>query len=60
MYAAACGAARAEYARACRSTWVKHFDRLYGSKKRVERLLELPPQQRTAAAAAAPVGERAP
>ncbi|GLJ48735.1 hypothetical protein SUGI_1027680 [Cryptomeria japonica] len=40
LYPAECKRARTEYEKQCRPTWVKHFDRQYSSKKRVERLLE--------------------
>eukprot|EP01018_Ginkgo_biloba_P036124 Gb_26528 [translate_table: standard] len=40
LYPAQCKPARAEFVKQCRPTWVKHFDRQYCAKKRVERLLD--------------------
>ncbi|KAK6944366.1 Cytochrome c oxidase, subunit VIb [Dillenia turbinata] len=40
LYPADCKKTRAEYEKHCRSTWVKHFDRQYCAKKRVQRLLD--------------------
>lgn len=40
LYPAECKAARSEFVKQCRPTWVKHFDRQFSTKKRVERLLE--------------------
>ncbi|CAL9049844.1 uncharacterized protein LOC103980301 [Musa acuminata AAA Group] len=40
LYPAQCKSARAEFASKCRPTWVKHFDRQYCAKKRVQRLLD--------------------
>ncbi|URE47729.1 Cytochrome oxidase c subunit VIb, partial [Musa troglodytarum] len=40
LYPAQCKASRAEFAAKCRPTWVKHFDRQYCAKKRVQRLLD--------------------
>uniref|UniRef100_A0A0D6R782 Cytochrome c oxidase assembly factor 6 n=1 Tax=Araucaria cunninghamii TaxID=56994 RepID=A0A0D6R782_ARACU len=40
LYPAECKRARADFVKQCRPTWVKHFDRQYCAKKRVERLLE--------------------
>ncbi|XP_008799655.1 uncharacterized protein LOC103714247 [Phoenix dactylifera] len=40
LYPAECKASRAHFVNQCRPTWVKHFDRQYGAKKRVQRLLD--------------------
>ncbi|XP_002444420.2 uncharacterized protein LOC8080607 [Sorghum bicolor] len=40
LYPADCKKSRANYVSNCRPTWVKHFDRQYCSKKRVQRLLD--------------------
>lgn len=40
LYPRTCKDARRKYEAACRSTWVHHFDRAYGAKRRVERLLK--------------------
>ncbi|KAK6942281.1 Cytochrome c oxidase, subunit VIb [Dillenia turbinata] len=46
LYPADCKKTRAEYEKHCRSTWVKHFDRQYSAKKRVQRLLDDKDNQR--------------
>ncbi|KAL9260120.1 hypothetical protein AKJ16_DCAP04465 [Drosera capensis] len=40
LYPVDCKKARDYFEKSCRSTWVKHFDRQYCAKKRVQRLLE--------------------
>ncbi|KAL2608126.1 hypothetical protein R1flu_026699 [Riccia fluitans] len=45
LYPAECKHAREQYMKACRPTWVKHFDRQYAGKKRVKRLLDKDPSQ---------------
>ncbi|KAF3781003.1 hypothetical protein EJ110_NYTH37735 [Nymphaea thermarum] len=40
LYPSDCKGARAEFVSQCRPTWVKHFDRQYCAKKRVQRLLD--------------------
>ncbi|XP_043702267.1 uncharacterized protein LOC122652555 isoform X1 [Telopea speciosissima] len=40
LYPVECKKSRAEYEQQCRRTWVKHFDRQYCAKKRVQRLLD--------------------
>ncbi|KAL8168109.1 hypothetical protein V2J09_009608 [Rumex salicifolius] len=40
LYPIDCKKSRVQYENACRPSWVKHFDRQYCSKKRVERLLD--------------------
>ncbi|KAL6596274.1 hypothetical protein ACP70R_000948 [Stipagrostis hirtigluma subsp. patula] len=40
LYPADCKKARANFVSSCRPTWVKHFDRQYCAKKRVQRLLD--------------------
>eukprot|EP00262_Sarcandra_glabra_P013818 TRINITY_DN3900_c0_g1_i1.p1 TRINITY_DN3900_c0_g1~~TRINITY_DN3900_c0_g1_i1.p1 ORF type:complete len:113 (-),score=4.15 TRINITY_DN3900_c0_g1_i1:29-367(-) len=40
LYPAECKTSRAEFVKQCRPTWVKHFDRQYCAKKRVQRLLD--------------------
>ncbi|KAH7431437.1 hypothetical protein KP509_08G047900 [Ceratopteris richardii] len=40
LYPVTCKKARAEFEKNCRITWVKHFDREYCAKKRVNRLLD--------------------
>ncbi|XP_034699183.1 uncharacterized protein LOC117924616 isoform X1 [Vitis riparia] len=40
LYPVECKESRAQYVSQCRPTWVKHFDRQYCSKKRVQRLLD--------------------
>ncbi|KAH6819211.1 Cytochrome c oxidase [Perilla frutescens var. frutescens] len=40
LYPAECKKNREEYVKHCRPTWVKHFDRQYCAKKRVQRLLD--------------------
>ncbi|KAI3850976.1 hypothetical protein MKX03_036456 [Papaver bracteatum] len=40
LYPAECKESRAEYVQNCRPTWVKHFDRQYCEKKKVQRLLD--------------------
>ncbi|KAL8152171.1 hypothetical protein V2J09_009931, partial [Rumex salicifolius] len=40
LYPIDCNQSRVQYENACRPSWVKHFDRQYCSKKRVERLLD--------------------
>lgn len=46
LYPAQCKSARAFYEQNCRSTWVKHFDRQFGAKKKVKRLLDIGDQAR--------------
>ncbi|XP_073158411.1 uncharacterized protein [Henckelia pumila] len=40
LYPAECKKTREDYVKQCRPTWVKHFDRQYCAKKRVQRLLD--------------------
>ncbi|GAB4832707.1 hypothetical protein Ancab_006724 [Ancistrocladus abbreviatus] len=40
LYPVDCKKSRVEFENSCRSSWVKHFDRQYCAKKRVQRLLE--------------------
>uniref|UniRef100_A0A0D9X8B2 Cytochrome c oxidase assembly factor 6 n=1 Tax=Leersia perrieri TaxID=77586 RepID=A0A0D9X8B2_9ORYZ len=40
IYPADCKKSRANYVKSCRPSWVKHFDRQYCAKKRVQRLLD--------------------
>ncbi|KAK2985778.1 hypothetical protein RJ640_012596, partial [Escallonia rubra] len=40
LYPVECKKPRDAYVKNCRPTWVKHFDRQYCSKKRVQRLLD--------------------
>ncbi|KAL7093325.1 hypothetical protein ACP275_11G034200 [Erythranthe tilingii] len=40
LYPAECKKNREAYVNQCRPTWVKHFDRQYCAKKRVQRLLD--------------------
>ncbi|KAK4383510.1 hypothetical protein Sango_2768700 [Sesamum angolense] len=40
LYPVECKKNREEYVKQCRPTWVKHFDRQYCAKKRVQRLLD--------------------
>ncbi|CAK9149262.1 unnamed protein product [Ilex paraguariensis] len=40
LYPVECKKTREEYVNQCRPTWVKHFDRQYCAKKRVQRLLD--------------------
>ncbi|KAL3323113.1 hypothetical protein AABB24_040295, partial [Solanum stoloniferum] len=40
LYPVECKKTREEYVKQCRPTWVKHFDRQYCGKKRVQRLLD--------------------
>ncbi|KAF8389199.1 hypothetical protein HHK36_025892 [Tetracentron sinense] len=40
LYPVECKNSRAEFVNQCRPTWVKHFDRQYCAKKKVQRLLD--------------------
>ncbi|CAD6245232.1 unnamed protein product [Miscanthus lutarioriparius] len=40
LYPADCKKSRDNFVSNCRPTWVKHFDRQYCAKKRVQRLLD--------------------
>ncbi|KAF5946943.1 hypothetical protein HYC85_017171 [Camellia sinensis] len=40
LYPVECKNSRDQFAKQCRPTWVKHFDRQYASKKRLHRLLD--------------------
>ncbi|WMV36336.1 hypothetical protein MTR67_029721, partial [Solanum verrucosum] len=40
LYPVDCNKTRQEYVKQCRPTWVKHFDRQYCSKKKVQRHLD--------------------
>ncbi|XP_059637775.1 uncharacterized protein LOC132279754 isoform X2 [Cornus florida] len=40
LYPVECKKPRDQYVKQCRPTWVKHFDRQYCAKKRVQRLLD--------------------
>ncbi|KAJ9557736.1 hypothetical protein OSB04_012350 [Centaurea solstitialis] len=40
LYPIECKKTREAYDNGCRQTWVKHFDRQYCAKKRVQRLLD--------------------
>ncbi|XP_058186689.1 uncharacterized protein LOC131303706 [Rhododendron vialii] len=40
LYPVDCKKSRAQFEKQCRPTWVKHFDRQYASKKRLQRLLD--------------------
>ncbi|XP_077216785.1 cytochrome c oxidase, subunit Vib family protein [Tasmannia lanceolata] len=40
LYPAECKQFRDEFVKQCRPTWVKHFDRQYCAKKKVQRLLD--------------------
>ncbi|OIT03021.1 PREDICTED: uncharacterized protein LOC109225199 [Nicotiana attenuata] len=40
LYPVECKKTREEYVKQCRPTWVKHFDRQYCAKNRVQRLLD--------------------
>ncbi|KAI3715005.1 hypothetical protein L6452_21968 [Arctium lappa] len=40
LYPLECKKTREAYDKGCRRTWVKHFDRQYCAKKRVQRLLD--------------------
>uniref|UniRef100_A0A0E0AVX5 Cytochrome c oxidase assembly factor 6 n=1 Tax=Oryza glumipatula TaxID=40148 RepID=A0A0E0AVX5_9ORYZ len=40
LYPADCKKSRASFVNSCRPSWVKHFDRQYSAKKRVQRLLD--------------------
>ncbi|CAH9148490.1 unnamed protein product [Cuscuta epithymum] len=40
LYPAECKKSRKEFVNQCRPSWVKHFDRQYCVKKRVQRLLD--------------------
>ncbi|KAG8087542.1 hypothetical protein GUJ93_ZPchr0010g8363 [Zizania palustris] len=40
LYPAACNKSRANFVNSCRPSWVRHFDRQYCAKKRVQRLLD--------------------
>ncbi|KAG0472324.1 hypothetical protein HPP92_016870 [Vanilla planifolia] len=40
LYPGECKKSREEFVKSCRPTWVKHFDRQYCVKKRVQRLLD--------------------
>ncbi|KAL5698907.1 hypothetical protein ACHQM5_029881 [Ranunculus cassubicifolius] len=40
LYPAECKKSREQFVKQCRPTWVKHFDRQYCAKKKVNRLLD--------------------
>ncbi|KAJ3677209.1 hypothetical protein LUZ60_002933 [Juncus effusus] len=40
LYPKECKKSREQYVNSCRPTWVRHFDRQYCAKKRVQRLLD--------------------
>ncbi|KAL5219861.1 hypothetical protein ABZP36_024574 [Zizania latifolia] len=40
LYPADCKKSRTNFVNSCRPSWVRHFDRQYGAKKRVQRLLD--------------------
>ncbi|KAJ6811164.1 uncharacterized protein M6B38_155500 [Iris pallida] len=40
LYPAECKKSRANFVSKCRPTWVKHFDRQYCAKKKLQRLLD--------------------
>ncbi|KAI8022202.1 hypothetical protein LOK49_LG03G03607 [Camellia lanceoleosa] len=40
LYPVECKKSRDQFAKQCRPTWVKHFDKQYASKKRLHRLLD--------------------
>ncbi|XP_068653634.1 uncharacterized protein [Aristolochia californica] len=40
LYPSQCKKSREQFEKQCRPTWVKHFDRQYCAKKRVQRLLD--------------------
>ncbi|XP_020267556.1 cytochrome c oxidase assembly factor 6 homolog isoform X2 [Asparagus officinalis] len=40
LYPSECKKSRAEFVNRCRPTWVKHFDRQYCARRRVQRLLD--------------------
>ncbi|PSS21031.1 Cytochrome c oxidase assembly factor like [Actinidia chinensis var. chinensis] len=40
LYPLECKKSRDQFVKQCRPTWVKHFDRQYASKKRLQRLLD--------------------
>ncbi|CAL5376213.1 unnamed protein product [Camellia sinensis] len=40
LYPVECKKSRDQFVKQCRPTWVKHFDRQYASKKRLQRLLD--------------------
>ncbi|XAR66771.1 hypothetical protein NMG60_11013105 [Bertholletia excelsa] len=40
LYPVECKKSREQFEKQCRPTWVKHFDRQYASKKRLQRLLD--------------------
>ncbi|CAA0806504.1 Cytochrome c oxidase- subunit Vib family protein [Striga hermonthica] len=40
LYPVECKRVRDQYVNQCRPTWVKHFDRQYCAKKKVQRLLD--------------------
>ncbi|XP_028093237.1 uncharacterized protein LOC114293376 isoform X3 [Camellia sinensis] len=40
LYPIECKKSRDQFVKQCRPTWVKHFDRQYASKKRLQRLLD--------------------
>ncbi|KAH7853223.1 hypothetical protein Vadar_000221 [Vaccinium darrowii] len=40
LYPVECKKFRNQFESQCRTTWVKHFDRQYASKKRLQRLLD--------------------
>ncbi|XP_058067624.1 uncharacterized protein LOC131216985 [Magnolia sinica] len=40
LYPAECKNSREDFVKMCRPTWVKHFDRQFCAKKRVQRLLD--------------------
>ncbi|CDP10215.1 unnamed protein product [Coffea canephora] len=40
LYPVECKKPREEFVKQCRPTWVKHFDRQYCAKRRVQRLLD--------------------
>ncbi|ERN18656.1 hypothetical protein AMTRI_Chr12g239400 [Amborella trichopoda] len=46
LYPAQCKQFRANFEKQCRPTWVKHFDRQYCAKKRLQRLLDSDDQKK--------------
>ncbi|CAA6653448.1 unnamed protein product [Spirodela intermedia] len=40
LYPAECAQSRADYVKQCRPAWVKHFDKLAATNKKVKRLLD--------------------
>uniref|UniRef100_A0A7N0TY18 Cytochrome c oxidase assembly factor 6 n=1 Tax=Kalanchoe fedtschenkoi TaxID=63787 RepID=A0A7N0TY18_KALFE len=46
LYPAECKKSRAEFEKQCRRSWVKHFDRDYCAKNKVQRLLDAPNEKR--------------